>query len=57
MVTGDGVVGTWRVDGDRLDVDLFAGSPPVDPDLLEAEAEWLGRLVGQPLVRLSVRST
>jgi hypothetical protein len=57
VVTGDGVVGTWRVDDDRLDVDLFAGGPPVDRDLLEAEANRLGRLVGQPLLRLSVRST
>ena len=57
MVTGDGVVGTWRTEDDRLDVDLFAECPPVDHDLLAAEADRLGRLLQLPPLRLSVRST
>lgn len=56
VVTGDGVVGTWRIEDDRLDVDLFAECPPVDRGLLEEEAARLGRLVAQPLLHLSVRS-
>jgi hypothetical protein len=57
VVTGDGVVGTWRVEDDRLDVDLFAECPPIDRDLLEAEAARLGGLLQQPSLRLSVLSS
>ncbi len=54
VVTGAGVVGTWRTDDDRLEVDLFADGPPVDSGLLEAEADRLARLLQVPL-RLAVR--
>lgn len=56
VVTGDGVIGTWQIGGDRLEVDLFADGPPVDSELLEAEADRLARLL-QSSLRLSVCTT
>lgn len=33
VVTGDGVVGTWAIDRDQMQVDLFPDAPPPDPGL------------------------
>jgi hypothetical protein len=46
VATGRGVAGVWRVADDRLEVTLFADAGPVDPELLEAEGERVGGLVG-----------
>ena len=56
VVTGSGVAGTWQVEDDRLEVELFADGVPVDTDRLEAEADRLGRLL-QTSLRPSVRRT
>ena len=55
VVTGAGVVGTWRTVDDRLEDDLFTDGPPVHCGLLEAEADRLGRLLLVPLLMAARR--
>lgn len=53
VVTGAGVVGTWAIQRDQLQVDLFHDAPPVNRRLLAAEADRLAHLIRAAL-QLSV---